>query len=657
MRSARKFAPASVFVVAAACGGGHDEADVPTVETELPPPLGVGTGATGLPPPVSGGHLDAAITGLWVAAADPDRDLFHRWDVQAGALHTTELPVGSEPGRVLAAHDGGGVVALRQAGQLAFIDPRGEVEVLVSVCAAPRGLAWDGVPPTAVLVACADGDLVTVDVRSKAILERRMLKPDLRDVVVTDEGVFVSVFRSAEVIFLTDDEQHVFELEPEELENTDVRVSTAWRMRAQRGGGVVVLHQLVDPRVAATVDDPPPPPPSEPPTTRSPPPRSPPSRVRPVSYGSRPASSSRVPPAPRSNRESTSIEPPPPPPPPRNPGLECEGAVATAFTELTPGSVTRPPRLRHDALPAHVLAVDFAVPARDWELVVADAVVRRAQAVQRPGLKFVVGRQLRFAFCTDQLGGQVGLPESHRPWVAVEMLRDGSIVAMSLEPPELVRFSPSGRRVGAARLAEVPSRHEGHSLFHADVGEGVACASCHPEAMDDGVAWEIGRLGPRRTHYLRGGIRGTAPFHWDGDMPTFFDLMQVTMGERMGAGEVSARESFAVLEWLEEVPLFPSPRMEEEAHRRGRALFEQDCARCHDGVHFGGVGEGAVITARPVQVPRLTNLVYRAPYMHNGCGDTLRDSLSHRCFGDRHGEVRLLDESEVDDLVRFLESL
>ena len=581
--------------------------------SRMPPPLDVGTGATGLPPPITGGHLAASSSGRWVVAADPDRDLVHRWDLELDVLESTELPPGSEPGRTLAADDGRAVVALRQRGELAFISESGDVRRLVSVCAAPRGLAWTDASQVAVWLACASGEVVRVDVTSGAVQQRRHFDADLRDVVVTEHGVFVSVFRSANILWLDGGRSNVISLAPRPGEPNGVLSTTAWRMRAlPHTQSLVVLHQLALPDVSAA-----------PPSTTGPP----------ATYGSgRPASGATR-------------------------GLRCEGAVAALATEIHFSSVGAP-RLERFALPGFVLPVDIA-PARGGSYTIADAAYRARGADRRPGLlKVADPPAMEDAFCdVPDDSGQLPIDDDVRPYVAVELLPDGSIVAMSLDPPELVRFDRPRAEIARLPLAEMASHHGGSELFHADVGAGITCASCHPEAADDGVIWSIGTTGPRRTHYLRGGIRGTAPFHWDGDMPTFHDLVQVTMGERMAAGEVGPAESIAMLEWLEEVPLFPSPEVESaEQHARGAELFQERCVGCHTGEHMGGVGVSSAGHRRAVQVPRLTNLIYRAPYLHDGCAPTLDDAFSVRCGTWMHGQVGNLSVSDVQSLLTFLET-
>lgn len=614
-------------------------------------PLGVGTGATGVPPAISGGHVDVSGWGTWIVAADPDRDLVHRWDISRDALSTTELEPGSEPGRALIRDDGTVVVALRQRGELALLDAEGAVARRVPVCAAPRGLAWQArATSLTVLVACADGDLVGVDVETGEVTHRQTLGPDLRDVVSTPDGIFVSTFRAAKVFWISNQGTQTIELAEGlgDLQTVDPTVS--WRMRplADRAG-VAVVHQLAQPGVAderAQSQN----------TDRA-------VAIEEGGSGGTPGSGSNsmrtYGSTPRGQVATPRATDGPPPVVP-----DCIGTVASAITEIRVDTAeTADPEPFTTALPGVALPVDFASVDGQW--VVADAVFRRRNADRRPGLlRIEQPVAAKAAFCTDQIAGQVAVDRDVRPYVAVEPHPDGGLVAMALEPPSLLHLAPDGAVLREAALVDAPIDAPGFELFHADVGVGVACASCHPEGMDDGVAWNLEGTGLRRTHYLRGGLRHTEPFHWAGDMVDFQMLMEVTMGARMGAGVISLEDSTAVFRWLEELPLFPTERpghVDAEAaaaRARGEALFvERGCVGCHLGSHLGGAGRYDVraLVDIPLEVPRLTNLRYRAPYLHDGCAEALDDIRRHSCGGPDHGAAATLTADEAADLFRYLE--
>src|SRR5262249_140716 len=132
-------------------------------------------------------------------------------------------------------------------------------------------------------------------------------------------------------------------------------------------------------------------------------------------------------------------------------------------------------------------------------------------------------------------------------------------------------------------------RDTGRELFHAGTRSGIACASCHPEGGDDGRVWNFETPGKRRTQPLQGGLKGSEPFHWSGDLPSFGSLMDAGFVQRMGGPQPTDEQSTAVLDWLDTLPALPAARVDAEAFERGRLLFVSDdlgCASCHDGPRY-----------------------------------------------------------------------
>ena len=63
-------------------------------------------------------------------------------------------------------------------------------------------------------------------------------------------------------------------------------------------------------------------------------------------------------------------------------------------------------------------------------------------------------------------------------------------------------------------------------------------------------------------------------------------------------------------------------------------------------------------TGQAFQVPTLVNIAARAPFMHDGCAPTLHDRFNAACGGgDAHGVTSQLSQSDIDDLVAYLETL
>jgi hypothetical protein len=62
-------------------------------------------------------------------------------------------------------------------------------------------------------------------------------------------------------------------------------------------------------------------------------------------------------------------------------------------------------------------------------------------------------------------------------------------------------------------------------------------------------------------------------------------------------------------------------------------------------------------TGGPFQVPSLVGIAHRAPFVHTGCASTLRERFDPSCGGTDHGKVDDLTETQIDDLIAYLETL
>jgi mono/diheme cytochrome c family protein len=262
--------------------------------------------------------------------------------------------------------------------------------------------------------------------------------------------------------------------------------------------------------------------------------------------------------------------------------------------------------------------------------------------------------------------------------VAVAFDAAGVLYALSREPAELQiyelsalasptgflggnRLNPTLMRRATIALDARSMRDTGHDLFHADVGQGLACASCHGEALDDGHVWSFRGIGPRRTQTMRGGFLATAPFHWDGDMSSMSHLVDDVMTGRMGGFAVELSFATALAQWLQQLPALTLPARDAAAVERGKQLFqgsETGCSSCHSGANLTNNESRDVGTGGSFQVPGLLGLALRPPYMHSGCAKTLLDRFQPECGGgDAHGKTSQLSEAQKLDLVAYLSSL
>ncbi|MGE0787375.1 MAG: cytochrome-c peroxidase [Sandaracinaceae bacterium] len=252
-------------------------------------------------------------------------------------------------------------------------------------------------------------------------------------------------------------------------------------------------------------------------------------------------------------------------------------------------------------------------------------------------------------------------PLAEHPGRAVGLVALGEgLLVQYQDPPALARFERPdevGGTYAALGPAILPDR--GQQLFHSATPEGVACASCHPEGLDDGHVWIIPGHGPRRTQPLTGGVLRTAPFHWSGDLQTFDSLMAFVFTGRMGGGQMAPEDLTAIARWIDGLPDPDAPSVDHaESIARGRALFADQrvgCLRCHSGSRGTDGLSHDVGTGGTFQTPPLVGLAQRAPYLHDGCAATIEERFG-RCHTPGHGRIDQLSPDQIEDLVRYLGS-
>lgn len=573
----------------------------PSPSTSAPPVVRSGPGRI---PGLSGGTLLVLKGSGTVVVADAERDRLVFFDLGSRRI-TGELllSTGDEPGRSVE-HNGYVSTVLRGSGEIvSYPIANPQHFTRRSACPMPRGIAFHQ-GTGRLLVACAGGELMRFtanDSGDGTLLAR--LPPDLRDVVITRDATYVTRFRSAELLQI--DPSH---------------------------GKVIKTIALGSPPID--------PDPSAPPTL-------PPLRAPTVAWSAiadpdgqsvivvhQQAGSANLSPTPGGYGE--------------NAGL-CAGrgsGVVSAVTKVTAG-VSK----RSVGVAGAVLPVDVAPTARG--LVVVGAANR--------ALAYLDDNAVLDQPVDGATGGPLCLPQPGVPLpaqpVAVAVDDDQNLIVQGRDPPTLM-IGPVAYPLGGT-----PSEDVGHTLFHMDSGGGLACASCHPEGGDDGHVWNFTGIGPRRTQNLSGGLSGSAPFHWSGDMADFSTLVHEVFTSRMLGPELRSEEQAAILSWLDKVPApRPSAPVDAQAARRGKSLFErgaQSCVSCHAGSKLGRSRRDSVDvgTGEAFQVPSLLGIAQRAPFMHDGCAKTLRDRFESCGGGDAHGTTSPLAASQISDLVAYLESL
>lgn len=614
------------------------------------------------PPPISGGTLAVSQDGKVAVAADPDRDAVYVVDVVTETARTVTLSLGSEPGRV--ALDGAGTahVALRSADAIVAIDlATGALVKQTPACAHPRGIAHEAADDS-LWVACANGELVHF-ARDHAELGRRQLDLDLRDVVITKSGErFVSRYRTAELLRIGADGAVVTSKPLKSTgfgngKNVTRSPVLAWRTIADATGQPLMLHQYAqDDEVV----------------------------IQQGGYGAgcQTITQSAVT---RFDANGDPIEDAPI----NGAALSVDVAMSPdgqLLAVATPGAYLRNERgslqlmttfrwLASRGSDPAVTSAQFQGPGSTF---FGDAGVDEIGPDAGPLLGFVAQEKAAPAgaapFAIDAgFPSGVCFPAAEDGFdvqtTSVAFDASGHLFAFGREPASLLVYDISHPFTDGAvatlratiALSTTSVRDTGHELFHADVGAGIACASCHGEALDDGHVWTFAGIGPRRTQTMRGGLLATLPLHWEGDMKDFAQLTGEVLTQRMGGFQVERPYSDALANWIDVQPALRIAGADEAAVARGRALFESGavgCATCHSGAMLTNNTTVDVGTGAKLQVPSLHGLGLRAPFMHDGCAKSLTDRFDPTCGGgDRHGKTSQLTPDELRDLTSYLQTL
>jgi hypothetical protein len=586
-----------------ATGAGYDThspyfaQDVPPADVDFtcaPPSTTPSTG-THLAP-ISGGTLALYADGATAVAADSQRDVL--WFVSAkppfAFLGQLQLAAHAEPGRIAMGPPPLAFVALRGTGDVATVDI--ETRQIVEtrhVCAEPRGLAFDATA-TQLIVACGEGEVVALNASGLPELKRTFVARDLRDVVLQADGIWVSTFRTPGVWRLGANGPEAVMTNPQ-MQSTQIGTQTlsmqphvAWRMIGLPSGGVILSHQL---HLVGEIPSPPF-----------------------AYYGGNPF----------------------------NPAGTVRGTVTTVQTS---GLVEHGTPMSTIGMP-----VDLALSPSGTAFAVADPSLSTVLIRPLPGLPEGTPAPPSSA---------VAVPDP----VAVAYTPAGLLVVQSASIGGL-RFFKSGANGALILAADVPFPTEkladsGFTLFHTATSAGIACAHCHPEGRDDGHTWSFANEIPLRTQALTGGLLQTTPLHWDGQFCNLTDLMPLVFQQRMGGQQLWPSEVDALGAWLNALPSpAPQPGLDPAQVAAGKVLFEGHlCATCHSGPHLTDGKNYDVGTGSNLQVPSLNGVSARLPVMHSGCAHNLAERFDPACGGTAHGDTATLSGAEIAALVAYLSSL
>lgn len=599
-------------------------------EGKTPPPWGT---------PITGGTMVIARNGSHAVISDPDRDRILTVDL-ATRLVTAEITLtqGEQPGRVV--EDGAGRfhVAMRQGGELVTFNIVGEVLDRRYACGEPRGVAWDAATDN-LHVACATGELVTFAAAGGPATRSIRLERDLRDVIVQGPNLVVTKFKSSELLTVDAASGSIVSrvapplvqrfggfgggFPPDAKDGGTAPVpggggsglvnapaAVAWRSVALPDGRILISHQ----RQVLT-------------------------------------------------KLETQTE--------GGYGTGCGGPVEAALTLVTPGQA--PVALMPIAQGA--LPVDIAISSSGDRVAVLTAGNRNVRIQQTT---FVLGGRdqndcrppdfpdppMDPGEDKDDDGNDVeaDVAEGGAP-TSIAFAPNGDLVVFYPEKP-MLKIHRGGQQTFAPEIVQLPGTpgiDAGRQVFHKQTGVGLACASCHPEAREDGLVWEFSDLGRRRTQNLSGHILERAPYHWTGDEDTLPTLMDDVFAKRMAGGALTERQKRSLGPWLDRVPPpAPSWVSTNDAIDRGREIFESaetGCRTCHNGSILTNNVLADVGTGGTFKVPSLLGVGARSPFMHDGCAKTLTDRFTVCGNSPLHGNTAQLTPAQIADLVAYLEAL
>ncbi len=208
-----------------------------------------------------------------------------------------------------------------------------------------------------------------------------------------------------------------------------------------------------------------------------------------------------------------------------------------------------------------------------------------------------------------------------------------------------------------------------------DPGRGISCGSCHINGREDGHVWNF-IDGPRQTPTLAGGrLKGTAPFHWNGEFENLGAFMALTVRGRMGGTGVTPEMETQLEAFINSQPAADNPHRLASltpSQERGQQVFAKaECNTCHAGASLtdnkfanvgtfvtqGSVQDDPVLVAKGLNTPPLLGIARTAPYLHDGSASTLKARILQGKDRDQHGKTAQLTNGEVDDLVEYLKTL
>lgn len=607
-----------------------------------------------------GGQGSSVVLARWgerdvALLADADRRRVSMFDLAKSEI-AAGVDVEGTPSQLLLLDDGRVVVSLEDRSEVVVL--AASESALTSVCTrqvapGPTGLATDG---TRTVVASTAAAVISVLDAAELGTEAAVAVPRLpRGVLVLGESIFVSHVAGT----------HVSELPLVGAERRVTPISTSLRtatIEAARAEDLLVARQAsqaftlvkVELTRAAAVGASPPAPPS--------------TEARPPVGGAAPSPVAPAKPAPSARSKivvpMVSVDPGVG----RNSFQNYYGPPPTAgVAKIAPTGLSIDPSAK--------VALTSTITASGREETTQACMLPRAAVAGSRGKIYVAcagtdevmeleGRRhdplasyvRRFAVPPGPTG--VALSDDEKLLVAFSQF-DAALTLIDLESGDPRTISLD---LGASPLSL--DHRVGRELFHRAndariTGDGIACASCHPGGLDDGVVWQTPE-GPRQTIALAGKLEGTEPFGWTRGQTTLSGYIESTCS-RLGGSGLPHDELNSLASYVRAVAPLPAVPVEESLRARGAEAFvEQDCISCHLEVVGTNHQAHRIVQASgrgydEMDTPSLFRVGMTGPYFHDGRYATLEDLLGDR--SSTMGRTRLLKPEEQVALAAFLRSL
>lgn len=197
----------------------------------------------------------------------------------------------------------------------------------------------------------------------------------------------------------------------------------------------------------------------------------------------------------------------------------------------------------------------------------------------------------------------------------------------------------------------------------------LSCASCHPEGRADGVNWDMPNDGIGNTKNTKSMLKvfDTPPAMWRGirdnahvGIVAGFRFIKFKEPTQQEIDDVSA---YVLSLEPEKDPYSNKDGTMTADAVAGKAIFESSetkCSSCHSGPLFTNLKAYDVGTKDILDIdgmyytPTLVELWRTAPYLHDGSAATLRDVLTTKNVGDKHGKTSHLTSKQIDQLEAYM---